>query len=92
MGGSQIGWQRMDGHKRLVSQLWFRLGVLSGAASSQRNNALTRKSNQNYHIYCSQVTLGKTRVLAQVSATVTEPRLSRLPFLDCGVTILTFLT
>ena len=48
---------------------------------------ITRKSLSN-HINCNQVTLGKTRVLAQVSATVTEPRLSRLTFLDCGSGVL----
>lgn len=30
VGGTQIGRERMDGHQRLVSQLWVRLGLLSG--------------------------------------------------------------
>ena len=30
VGGTKIGRQGMDGYQRLVSQLWVRLGLLSG--------------------------------------------------------------
>ena len=81
---AEDGWTQETCQSALV-QIWGPVRCRFVSKKCWLNSKIKSKSS---HLNYNQVTLGKTRVLAQVSATVTEPRLSRLTFLNCGNLVL----